>query len=149
MTKGLFVVAAAILVVGPVSVQAKTSKPDLKWMAGPPGLPDGAQFAVVSGDPGKAQKFIINLMLPAGYAVPAHWHPTTEKVSVLSGKVGYGMSDKLDKAKAKWASAGQHVTMKAKMNHWVMANAPAELQVTGMGPFQITYVDPKDDPRKK
>src|SRR6478609_7611580 len=105
MTKGLFVVAAAILVVGPVSVQAKTSKPDLKWMAGPPGLPDGAQFAVVSGDPGKAQKFIINLMLPAGYAVPAHWHPTTEKVSVLSGKVGYGMSDKLDKAKAKWASA--------------------------------------------
>ena len=33
------------------------------------------------------------------------------------------------------------------MNHWVHASAPATVQVHGMGPFQITYVDPKDDPR--
>jgi hypothetical protein len=39
--------------------------------------------------------------------------------------------------------------MKAGMNHWVFANAPAVVQVSGMGPFQITYVDPKDDPRSK
>jgi hypothetical protein len=26
---------------------------------------------------------------------------------------------------------------------------PVEVQVDGMGPFQITYVDPKDDPRTK
>jgi hypothetical protein len=35
------------------------------------------------------------------------------------------------------------------MHHWVHAAAPATVQVSGMGPFQITYVDPKDDPRKK
>jgi hypothetical protein len=39
--------------------------------------------------------------------------------------------------------------MKAKMHHWVHAPGPATVQVSGMGPFQITYVDPKDDPRTK
>jgi hypothetical protein len=33
------------------------------------------------------------------------------------------------------------------MNHWVFADAPADVQVSGMGPFVINYVNPKDDPR--
>jgi hypothetical protein len=37
--------------------------------------------------------------------------------------------------------------MAANMNHYVFAAAPVEVQVSGMGPFAITYVDPKDDPR--
>jgi len=39
------------------SAQAKA--PALKWMDGPPGLPSGSKFAVVSGDPGKAGNFVI------------------------------------------------------------------------------------------
>jgi hypothetical protein len=149
MTKSLFVAAAAAMLVAGPAVQAKPSQADLKWGDAPPALPSGAQMAVVSGNPGKAEMFKIDLKMPAGYAVPAHWHPTDENVSVLSGKIGYGMSNKLDKAKAKWLTPGHQVAMKAKMNHWVFANTPAEIQVSGMGPFQITYVDPKDDPRKK
>jgi hypothetical protein len=30
-----------------------------------------------------------------------------------------------------------------------MARAPTIVQVHGMGPFAITYVDPADDPSKK
>ena len=119
----------------------------LKWMDGPPSLPSGAQMAVVSGDPGKKGMFAIQLKMPADYAVPPHSHPTNEVVKVLSGKLHYGMSDKLDMAKATTLTAGKTVTMKAKMNHWVHAPAPATVQVSGMGPFQITYADPKDDPR--
>jgi hypothetical protein len=37
--------------------------------------------------------------------------------------------------------------MTAKMHHWVHAPAEATIRVSGMGPFQVTYVDPKDDPR--
>jgi len=103
----------------------------------------------LSGDPGKAAMFKVELKMPAGYAVPAHWHPTDETVTVVSGKIGYGMSAKLDKAKAKWAGPGGSVTMKAKHDHWVFANAPATIAVSGMGPFVITYVNPKDDPRHK
>ena len=118
-------------------------------MDGPRGLPSGSKFAVVSGDPGKAGMFTIRAKFPDGYAVPAHWHPTDEKVTVLSGKLGYGMSAKLDKAKATTLSSGHQVVMKAKHDHWVYAKGPAEISVSAMGPFAITYVNPADDPRKK
>jgi quercetin dioxygenase-like cupin family protein len=93
--------------------------------------------------------FTIQLKMPANYAVPAHSHPTNEVVKVVAGKLHYGMSDTLNMRQAKTLTVGHSVTMKAKMNHWVHAPAPATVQVSGMGPFQITYVDPRNDPRKK
>jgi quercetin dioxygenase-like cupin family protein len=147
MHKLLLVSLAALLAGSASGAQAKTAA--LKWMAGPPGMPAGSTFAVVSGDPGKSGHFVIRAKLPADYAVPPHWHPTNEVVKVVSGKLHYGMSDKLDMAKAKTLTAGHTVTMKAKMNHWVHAPAPTTIQVSAQGPFQITYVDPKDDPRTK
>lgn len=141
MIKLLLVSAAAMLVATPAQ-----SKP-LKWMDGPPGLPSGAKMAVVSGDPGKEGDFKVQIRMPANYAVQAHHHPTDERVSVVSGRLMYGMSDKLDRAKAKTLAAGRHVNMAADMNHWVFTRAPATIEVRSKGPFQITYVDPKDDPR--
>jgi quercetin dioxygenase-like cupin family protein len=146
--KRLFLLTISVLLAGSASgISAKSAA--LKWMDGPPGLPSGSKFAVVSGDPGKEGTFVIRAKFPAGYTVPAHHHPTDERVAVLSGRIGYGMSDKLDKAKAKTLSAGHHVVMKADMNHWVIARRPTTIEVRGKGPFQIVYVDPKDDPRKK
>ena len=145
MTRLMFI--ALPLFLAGSAAQAKTSPSALKWMAAPPALPSGAQMAVVSGDPGKKGRFTIELKMPADYAVPPHSHPTDEVVKVLSGKLHYSMTDKIDMPKAKTLTAGHSVTMKAKMHHWVHAPAPATIQVSGMGPFQITYVDPKDDPR--
>jgi quercetin dioxygenase-like cupin family protein len=145
--KLLFLVSVPLLMAG-TAVQSKSSHSTLKWMDTPPSLPSGAQMAVVSGDPGKKGMFTIELKMPADYAVPPHSHPTNEVVKVISGKLHYAMGDKL-MAEPKTLTAGQSVTMKARMHHWVHAPAPATIQVRGMGPFQITYVDPKDDPRKK
>ena len=40
--------------------------------------------------------------------------------------------------------------MGAGMNHWGSTGAePTTIYVTAMGPFAITYVNPKDDPRTK
>jgi quercetin dioxygenase-like cupin family protein len=144
--KSVMLLALPLLLAGS-AVQAKTAPASLKWAAAPPSLPDGAQMAVVSGNPGKKGKFVIELKMPADYAVPPHWHPTDEHVTVLSGKLHYAMTDKIDMAKATTLTAGHSVTMKAKMHHWVHAPTEATVQVSGMGPFQITYVDPKDDPR--
>jgi hypothetical protein len=128
------------------SAQAKTAPAALKWGAAPPALPSGAEMALVSGDPTKKGMFVVELKMPANYAVPPHWHPTNETVKVLSGKLHYGMTDKL-MTSAKTLTPGHSVTMTARMHHWVHAPAAATLQVSGMGPFAITYVDPKDDPR--
>jgi len=145
----LFLVVSLPLLLAGAAAQGKSGHPKLNWMAGPPSLPSGVQMAVVAGDPGKKRMFTIQLKMPADYAVPPHSHPTGEVVKVISGKLHYGMSDKLSMAEAKTLIVGHSVTMKAKMNHWVHAPAAATVQVSGMGPFQITYVDPKDDPRRK
>src|SRR5437660_9275303 len=147
MKRLLFITAAALLVAAPA--QAKHRAAHMKWMAGPPGLPAGSTFAVVSGDPGKAAMFTIRAKLPANYAVPPHHHATDEKVSVKSGgPLAYGMGDKVNPASAGSLTKGYHITMQSGMNHWVVAPAGgATVQVSAMGPFQIVYADPKDDPR--
>jgi len=73
-----------------------------------------------------------------------------EAVRVVSGgPLAFGMGDKLDKAAAGSFEKGYHITMQSGMNHWVVApEGGATVQVSAMGPFQIVYADPKDDPRK-
>jgi hypothetical protein len=128
------------------AAKPKAAPAELKWAAAPM-LPPGAEMAVVSGNPMAAGKFTIQLRMPSNYAVPAHWHPTDEKVTLISGKLAYGMSDRLDRANAQALTEGGSVTMKAKMNHWVYTGDGATVQVEAMGPFKITYVDPSTDPR--
>jgi hypothetical protein len=128
---------------------AAAAPAELKWGPAPPALPGGAQLAVVKGDPMKKGPFTIHLKMPASYAVPPHWHPTDEKVTLVSGKLVYGMSDQLNRMTGTPLAEGASVTMKAKEHHWVMTADGAEVEVSAMGPFMITYVNPKDDPRPK
>ena len=131
-----------------VAAPAKKAAPaELKWMDNPPGLPGGASMAVVKGDPGKKGMFTIQIRMPSNYAVRPHWHPTDENVTLVSGKLAYGMSDQLDRAAAQAMNPGEKIVMKAKQHHWVFTGDGAVVEVTAMGPFMITYVNPADDPR--
>jgi hypothetical protein len=143
----ILTLSTALAVTTATGAQAK----GLKWMAGPPGLPAGSTFAVVSGDPGKAGMFTIQARFPANYAVPPHSHPTDEVVRVVKGgPVSYGMGDKVDKAAAGSLEKGYHVTLGGGMNHWASTgDTPTTISITAMGPFAITYANPKDDPRNK
>jgi hypothetical protein len=145
--KRLMFLAAPLLFLAGSQVQAKAG-PALKWMDGPAGLPAGSQIAVVSGDPGKKGPFTVHLKFPANYAVAAHHHPTDEHIKVLSGKLLFGMGDHADRKKAKWMGVGASGTAKAKMNHFAYTDAATELELKAVGPFAITYANPKDDPRR-
>lgn len=122
---------------------------DLKWMDGPPGLPSGAKFAVLDGDPSKEGLFTIRAVLPANYKIPAHWHPTTENVTVLEGTLFLGMGEKIDESKATALTAGGFTALPGKMGHFAFSKDGAIIQVHAMGPFAITYYNPSDDPRGK
>jgi hypothetical protein len=121
----------------------------LKWTPAPPGLPAGAQMAVVDGDPSKPGPFSLRVKLPDGYTVPPHWHATAENVVVLTGTLTMGTGDKMDEASMHALGAGGYAKMAAKTRHYVRAKGETTFQLYGTGPFAITYVNPKDDPRKK
>jgi hypothetical protein len=110
-----------------------------------PQFPAGAQMAVLSGDPGKAGKFVIRLMMPASYKIAAHYHPTDEYVTVISGDFSLGMGDKLDETKSAHLTAGGFAEAPAQMNHFAWTKSGAVVQVWADGPF-ATYVNPADDP---
>ena len=70
---------------------------DLKWGPAPAVLPRGAEATIISGDPSKNEPYVLRVRMPAGYKVPAHHHPTTESVTVLSGNFHLGMRHKTRK----------------------------------------------------
>lgn len=121
---------------------------DLKW-EDIPSLPPGAKIAVIEGPMTEATPFIFRLKLPADYKVPAHWHPAIEHVTVLSGTLHMGTGDKLDTTKTKTLPAGSVSFMQPKINHFAWTKEETVVQVHGVGPWGITYVDPANDPRKK
>jgi quercetin dioxygenase-like cupin family protein len=138
----------ALLLIGAVSgLEAQAPSSDLKWGPAPPFFPKGAQFAVLQGDPSSDGVYTVRLQMPAGYYIAPHYHPADEHVTVISGALRLGMGDVEDSTKAMTLTAGGFVTAGANMHHFARAMEPTVVQVHGPGPFAITYVNPKDDPR--
>ena len=92
---------------------------------------------------------MIRAKMPDGYKVPPHWHPGDENVTVLKGKLLIGKGEKLDPAAMEELAAGSFMRMPKTMRHSAMAKGETIIQVHGIGPFDITYVNAADDPRKK
>jgi quercetin dioxygenase-like cupin family protein len=122
---------------------------DVKWSPGPPSIPKGAEVAVLFGDPSKEGLFAMRLKMPNGYKVPPHSHPKPEIVTVISGTFHIGMGDKADPSKAKALPAGGFFAFPPGMNHFASVDEETVVQINSTGPWGLTYVDPKDDPRQK
>ena len=120
----------------------------ITWGIGPPALPKGAQMAVLFGDPAKEGQFVYRMKFPAGYKVPAHMHPNDENVTVLSGTAHLGMGDKLDETKGEALGAGGYLHMPKGTHHYAWFSEDTIIQLNGIGPTGITYINPADDPRK-
>jgi quercetin dioxygenase-like cupin family protein len=121
---------------------------DLKW-DDVPSLPPGAKIAVIEGPMNEAVPFTIRLKFPADYSIPAHSHPAVERVTVLSGTFHMGTGDRLDSQKTMPLKQGDMMIMQPQTNHFAWTKEEVVVQLNGMGPWGVTYVNPADDPRKK
>ena len=120
---------------------------DLVFGPAPPSLPAGARIAVLLGDPSADGPFVIRLMLPKGYRIPPHSHSRDEQVTVISGTIYLGMGDVYEPSTARGLAAGGFHILRAGTRHFAYAKQPTIVQLSGNGPFDITYVKPADDPR--
>ena len=121
---------------------------DLVFVDGPAALPPGAKIAVLEGDPSREGPFTMRLLLPAGYRIPPHLHPTVERLTVLSGTFYLGVGDTLDERAATAMPAGGYFSMPARMHHYAFTREQTMVQLHGIGPWEIIYLDPADDPRQ-
>lgn len=114
-----------------------------------PILPKGAKSALLVGDPTKAGVFIVWLKFPRNYPIPPHTHPFAEVVTVLSGKLGNGMGEKFDTQKGEILKAGSSFVLPTGHTHYVWTTDEETIvELIATGPWDITYTNPKDDPRK-
>lgn len=150
----LALLAPGVLQAGEPQAAAKASMPghmmlkakETQWGDAPAALPKGAQAVVLAGDPGKDGVFTIRLKVPAGYRVPRHWHPSDEAVTLIEGDVTLSMGE-AENAHTQTLAPGDFVYLPAHMQHEPSTQGGAVFQVQSTGPFQVNYVDPKDDPR--
>lgn len=111
-------------------------------------LRPGAEIAVISGDPDKSgSPFVMRFRYRGQARIPPHWHPIDEHITVLSGTFKLGMGSKGDEAATTVLAAGGYAFVEAKMAHYGWTDGDTTLQVHGVGPFVINYVNPADDPK--
>lgn len=121
----------------------------LAWGSAPAIFPAGAQMAVLQGDPAASGIVTVRLKMPNGYTIPPHWHPTDEHVTVIKGQLVIGMGDTISQAAELPAlKVGDFITAPANAHHYAKSRGETIVQVHMMGPFQLTYVNPEDDPTK-
>ena len=107
----------------------------------------GLQFANLLGDPAKAELIVTRVKLPPNFKIPLHTHPWSEVITVLSGALGNASSD-TDQGEV--LKAGSVLALPANHAHRIWSTDQETIfQFSYTGPFDMTFVNPADDPRKK
>jgi len=116
---------------------------DLKWKP-LPGMPEGAQIALITGDLSKPERYIFRLKLPDGYVIPSHWHTNDEETTVISGTFNMGIGDNINKSEAKVLNAGDFALVSGRVHHYVWSTGETIIQDEGMGPRDTIFVNPEE-----
>jgi hypothetical protein len=122
---------------------------EIPWKDASSSLLPGAKMAVLDGDPTKDGPFCMRLKFPDGYSVMPHWHPRTERVTVIQGTLNIGFGDTFDKDRTHALPSGTYGYWTPGVRHYAWMGGETILQLNGIGPWQIIYVNSADDPRKK
>lgn len=123
---------------------------EIKWGECPPALPHGAKCAVVEGDMKAANAlFAYRIKMPDNYRISPHFHPADEHLLVISGVFNMGLGDKFDMSATQPMGAGSFMVMPKGTRHFAWTKGETVVQVYAIGPWGLTYVNPKDDPRNQ
>lgn len=162
LVRGISLLAVCLLNAGVVRAQQPTNpaaamlkshiiiKPhEIKWGDCPPVIPPGAQCAVIEGDTAAPNAlFAYRLKMPDNFRIPPHFHPADEHVLVISGILNVGTGNRVDIAATHSLSPGGFMVMPKGASHFAWTKGETIVHVYAIGPWGLTYVNPKDDPRK-
>jgi anti-sigma factor ChrR (cupin superfamily) len=105
------------------------------------------QMAVVQGNLMQAgAPYTVRLSCTDGTKIAPHWHPTTENVTVVKGTFEIGMGSKWDPAALQELPPGSFASAPARMRHFAMCKGDGIVQVHGLGPLVINFVE-SDKPK--
>lgn len=121
---------------------------ELVWKDAP-GVAPGAKIAVIEGPLDKAVPFTFRLALPANAKIAPHVHPAFERVTVLSGTFYFAHGDAYEPNKTQALGPGSVAIMPPGAPMFGHTKEATVIQLHGVGPWGIKYLNPADDPRQK
>jgi hypothetical protein len=98
-------------------------------------------MAVLEGDPKREMLFTVRFRIDGVFEMKPHWHPRNERVTILEGRVGVGFGDEIDRDSVTWFGPGDYYVNAHHAHHFVLADAPAVLQITGIGPWKAHFLE--------
>jgi quercetin dioxygenase-like cupin family protein len=120
----------------------------LTWTDAPAVAP-GAKIAVIEGPLNKAVPFTFRLKIPANSKIAPHTHPAFERVTVLEGTFYFAHGDTYERTKTTALGPGSIAIMPPNTPMFGYTKEDTVIQLHGIGPWGLTYLNPADDPRKK
>ena len=109
----------------------------------------GVELAVVSGDPDKkGGMYVIRIRAKGEVKVPPHWHVTDEHITVLEGSFWMAHGEQFDAPKLQELKVGGYFMMPAGVRHFGLHKAGNLIEVFGVAPFVVNFVNPEDDPNR-
>jgi hypothetical protein len=106
--------------------------------------PNGADNAVVLGDPSKPGLYIVLVRWHAGHMSHPHFHPNDRFITVLSGTWWVGTGTKFDPDATVPMPSGSYVVHYGKQVHYDGAkDGDCVLEVVGEGPATATPAEEK------
>jgi quercetin dioxygenase-like cupin family protein len=97
----------------------------------------------------KAGTYVMRLWMPANYQIPPHFHPADEHVTVVQGSFYVGLGGTFDDVSATRLPAGTFASLSKGKPHFAFTQEETVIQLHGVGPWSLTYVNPSDDPSKR
>jgi quercetin dioxygenase-like cupin family protein len=122
-------------------VQHVVRSDEIQWQACPPGLPPGCEITILEGNPKQADLFSVRFNSTQLLYLPAHTHPKDERVTILKGSVAVAFGKDAKRADAKEFGAGDYYVNARNAVHSVWVEKGTILQITGIGPWRVDYVD--------
>lgn len=98
---------------------------------------------IVSGDPGEpGSPFVLRIHNDEGFIVPPHTHPTDENIVVVKGTWSVGMGARINEDELQRMDTGDYVFVPEGHAHFGQAITEVIVQIHGVGPFSVDFVDP-------
>jgi uncharacterized cupin superfamily protein len=101
-------------------------------------------MAVLEGDPKREMLFTVRFRTGGQFEMKPHWHPRNERVTILEGRVGVGFGDAVERENVTWFGPGDYYVNAQGAHHFVLTDGPALLQITGIGPWKVHYLETGD-----
>ena len=107
------------------------------------------QTAILKGDPSKPGLYTILLRIAPNTRIQPHSHRDDRIATVVSGTWYFAYGDEFDETDLKALPPGSFYTEPEGINHFGLTKEEVLIQMTGIGPSDTVYVDPRHDPTRQ